>query len=102
MPPQGESTGVAIEDGVLVAHVLSRHATRRISQLFADYNSLRRSTIEKLYKTTVWNWENAAGGNQSWGWGIIMEWLTVVVLMIMNLRKEDHFASDVSKLQLPV
>lgn len=101
MPPQGESTGIAIEDGVLVAHVFSRHLTRTIPELFSDYDSLRRSSIEKLYKTTVWNWENAAGGSPSWSWAVFMEYMTIVVLIFMNWRKEDHFAGDVSKLKLP-
>ncbi|KHN97901.1 salicylate hydroxylase [Metarhizium album ARSEF 1941] len=41
MPPQGEGTGVAIEDGVLLACVLSRRATRDIPTMFRDYETLR-------------------------------------------------------------
>ena len=51
MPPQGESTGIALEDGVLLARILrERHATHTIPQLVATYEALRRPTIDKLYR----------------------------------------------------
>lgn len=101
MPPQGESTGVSIEDGVLLAHVLQRHATRSIPQLFADYEQLRRGTIEKLFKETTWRWKNAASQKGSWLGSVFLDNLTVCFLWFMNFRKEDYFASDVAKLELP-
>ena len=66
MPPQGESTGVAIEDGVLLAHVLSRRDTgRSVPQMLADYEALRRADVEALHKTSMarWNAPAPAGCN---------------------------------------
>lgn len=103
MPPQGESTGVAIEDGVLLAHVLQRHETRSISQMFADYETLRRKAIDDLWKESDWRWQGAARGDAGWLGAIIMEWATaaMVTLMLMNIQSKDHFSSDVERLKLP-
>ena len=101
MPPQGESTGVSIEDGVLAAHVFQRHATRTVAQLFADYESLRRKEIEKLYRDTTWRWQNAATHDAGWLWSIFMEWMTVGFVWFMKWKQSDYFASDVAKLKLP-
>ncbi len=101
MPPQGESTGVAIDDGVLLAHVFHRHATRTVAQLFADYEQLRRKTIDKLYKETNWRWQNAAVHDSGWIWSVLIDWMTVAFLWFMNSKGEDYFAGDVSKLKLP-
>ena len=101
MPPQGESTGYAIEDGVLIAHVLQRHSSRTVPQLFEDYEKLRRPTINKLYKETMARWAGAAREDSGYITTLIVEWITGWVLMLMNMRTEDHFSSDVTKLELP-
>jgi len=101
MPPQGESTGVAIEDGVLLARVFERHGTRTVARLFADYEALRRQTIEKLYKETTWRWNNAASHDSGWLWSVFIDYLTVAFLWFMKLRQGDYFASDVARLELP-
>lgn len=59
MPPQGESTGVAIEDGVLLAHVLSRRNSRSVDQLLADYEKLRRQDINGIYKSSMARWRSS-------------------------------------------
>ena len=99
MPPQGESTGVAIEDGVLLAHVFSRRDTRSVAQMLTDYETLRRADINKLYKDTVWNWNHA--GSKGWLELVVTEWITPTVLSMMNRRSQDQFARDVRKLVLP-
>jgi len=101
MPPQGESTGVAIEDGVLLAHVFERRDTRTVEQLFADYEAVRRPVIEKLFKETTWRWKNAASSESGWLWSVFIDYLTVAFLWFMRFRQEDYFASDVAKLELP-
>ncbi|TPX09376.1 uncharacterized protein E0L32_009420 [Thyridium curvatum] len=101
MPPQGESTGLAIEDGVLLARVLQRHTSRSVSQLCDDFFTLRQKTIDKVYKETLWRWQHAGGEDSGWLWGIVVEWMSMVFLTLMSYRKEDYFASDVDKMQLP-
>ncbi|KAH7014617.1 uncharacterized protein B0I36DRAFT_278542 [Microdochium trichocladiopsis] len=100
MPPQGESTGIAIEDGVLFAHVFSRCATRSVRRLMSDYEALRREQVEKVYSQTVWSWKQG-GTTASWLGNVVMEWLTTAVVYVMNWRQGDHFARDVTKMELP-
>jgi len=100
MPPQGESAGVAIEDGVLLARVLERRGSRGIDQLLADYEKLRRPLIEKLYKASVARGFGTTK-EQSWFQSIMLELLATVYLFFMNWRKQDYFARDVRNLPLP-
>lgn len=98
MPPQGEGTGVAIEDGVLLARVLGRRTTRDIPTLFADYEKLRRDDIRETYKTTMARW-NAPVPN-GWFSNIIMEWVTWGFIKMMGMKK-DYFGRDVRNRELP-
>ncbi|AEO67645.1 uncharacterized protein THITE_2051261 [Thermothielavioides terrestris NRRL 8126] len=96
-PPQGESSGLAIEDGVLLAHVFSRRDTRSVPQLFADYEALRRDVIKKAHDDAVFRWEQVH--DRSWFGMIFLEWLTIVYVWFKN-SKED-FGRDVRELPLP-
>ncbi|PWI70637.1 salicylate hydroxylase [Purpureocillium lilacinum] len=98
MPPQGEGTGVAIEDGVLLAHALTRRATRTVPQLFADYEALRRADIEQTYRDTMARWN--APVPSGWMSGFVMEWITWGFIKFMNYR-HDYFGRDVRNRQLP-
>ena len=100
MPPQGESTGVAIEDGVLLAHVFSRHRERTVEQLFSDYEKLRRPVIDKYFDDATFRWKTGNTAN-SWWFAVLMEWFTMLYLMVQRWRQEDHFSGDVRKLALP-
>lgn len=101
MPPIGESIGLSIEDGVLFAHVLTRHRERTVSQLFDDYEQLRRGTIDKLYKRMNFRWKTVLKGDLGWIGTIFMELLTVVYLWVVARRQNDYFATDVAKMELP-
>ena len=100
MPPQGESTGVAIEDGVLLAHVVSRRGTRSVPRLLQDYETLRRADIDAMYRTTVARWEKAMA-DMSWLGLVVMEWATWVVVKIMNGMQSANSGRDVRELALP-
>jgi len=101
MPPQGESTGIAIEDGVLLAHVFKRRSERTVAQLLSDYEQLRKKTIDKLYDESTWRWQNAATPDAGWIWSIVIDWMTSLFAWFMKWRQEDYFSSDVEKLPLP-
>lgn len=98
MPPQGESTGVAIEDGVLFAHVFSRRTTRTVPRMLADYEALRRADIDALYRETVQRWTGPIPEFISYDF--VVEWITWVFLKVMSFKK-NSFARDVRKLELP-
>ncbi len=100
MPPQGESTGVAIEDAVLLAHVISRRDTRSVAQMFADYEVLRRPVIKKAYDECMFRWSKV--GDKSWLGTVVMDFLTLLVVWGMNKWSKDSFGRDVRTLDLPV
>ncbi|MDI1490862.1 MAG: hypothetical protein OHK93_002067 [Ramalina farinacea] len=76
MPPQGESTGFAIEDAILFAHVLSKRAHLPVSDgavtsdslpipdLITHYIELRRPKMEAAFKEADFRWETGKDG----GW----------------------------------
>jgi len=99
MPPQGESTGVAIEDGMLLARVFSRRDDRSIAQLFSDYEVLRRPVIKKTYDETMFRWNGVS--DKGWFHSYLMERLTVVYVWFMNNWSKDKFGRDVGDLELP-
>ncbi|KAJ6786316.1 hypothetical protein PWT90_09327 [Aphanocladium album] len=99
MPPQGESTGVAIEDGVQLAHVLSRRdAGRSVPQMLADYEALRRADVTALHKTSMARWNTPAPAG--WIGRVFMEYMAWVVVSYLNWTS-NHFARDVRDLALP-
>lgn len=97
MPPQGESSAYALEDGVLFAHVFSRRSTRSVGQMFADYEALRRTTIDKHYQRATWGFENN-NADCSWLWAVFMEYFTMLYLMVFRWAESDD---DVRQLNLP-
>lgn len=98
MPPQGEGTGIAIEDGILLAHVLSRRAHRSIQQILSDYEKLRRSDINATYRDTMARWNMPV--SPGWMSGLVMEWISWAYIKFMSYRK-DYFVRDVRNLSLP-
>ncbi|KAK9780176.1 putative Fungal-specific transcription factor domain-containing protein [Seiridium cardinale] len=95
MPPQGESTGLAIEDGVLIARVLERRKSRTVEQLFADFVSVRKPVVDKYYSDSVWAMENGFQ-RASWWKSIIIEWGIWFYLIVKRWRQDDHFSQDKS------
>ncbi|KAH6651556.1 hypothetical protein BKA67DRAFT_679798 [Truncatella angustata] len=100
MPPQGESTGIAIEDGVLIARVLERRRSRTVEQLFSDFVSVRKPVVDKYYRASIWAMENGFQ-ETSWWKSIIIEWGIWLYLLVKRWRQENHFAQDVRSVPLP-
>lgn len=100
MPPQGESTGIAIEDGVLLAHVLSRRATRPVDQLFSDFESMRRDTIDKHYQEAE-KMSKLINSKPSGFMGVVVELLIMVSIWFKKRQQVDHFKGDVRNADLP-
>jgi 2-polyprenyl-6-methoxyphenol hydroxylase-like FAD-dependent oxidoreductase len=100
MVPQGESTGLAIEDGILLARVLERRGDRTVEQLFSDYEAVRKAPIDKHYSDADWMMNHGVT-QRSWLMSILSEWMTWAFLSFRKWRQEEHFAGDVRKLELP-
>lgn len=99
MPPMGESTGVAIEDGVLLARVFSRRDSRSVKKMLEDYEALRRGVIDKTYAETLARWGDA----NEWSWvkSFMIDWLMWIILVLMNRGSRRQFSRDVRMLTLP-
>lgn len=100
MPPQGESTGIAIEDGVLIAQILSRSASRSVEQLFSDYESVRRADIEKHYKAAEKMGKMVTSKPPGLR-GLIMDLITMVFMFVKKRTASNHFKGDVRSVKLP-
>ncbi|KAB5532685.1 hypothetical protein GE09DRAFT_1227861 [Coniochaeta sp. 2T2.1] len=101
MPPMGESIGLSIEDGALIARVLTRHRERSVKQMFADYEALRREPINKIDKELTWRWNNALKEDLGWLGTIFWECLAMLYLLVMRFKAKRYFSMDVEKLELP-
>ena len=100
MPPQGESTGIAIEDGVLLAQIMSRGATRSVEQLFSDFESVRRAGIEKHYKDAE-KMGKMVTSKPPGVRGLIVDLITMVFMFIKKMKGSDPFKGDVRTIELP-
>lgn len=100
MPPQGESTGIAIEDGVLIARVLRRRSHRSVQAMVADYEHVRRAVIDQHYQDAV-RMQNITFPKVTGFASIAMEWVSSIFIYIRNWNQVDHFAGDVNTLALP-
>ena len=100
MPPQGESTGIAIEDGVLIAQVLSRSASKSVEQLFSDFESVRRADIEKHYKGAE-KMGKMVTSKLPGVRGLIMDLVVMIFMFIKKRSGTDHFKGDVRNVKLP-
>jgi salicylate hydroxylase len=93
MPPQGESTGLAIEDGVLLARVMASASEKPIQEAFRVYEKTRRSRIDIAYKEAVMRWENVK--DRSWFSQKVIEWLMWIVLWYRRNPFELSMSYDI-------
>ena len=100
MNPQGESTGITIEDGILFAHVLSRRATRTVEQLFTDFESLRREAIDKHFEEAE-RFGKIVSSKPPGIMGVIMDLVIMVFMWVRRRQQTDRFKGDVRTLSLP-
>jgi salicylate hydroxylase len=98
MPPQGESTGLAIEDGVLLARILSSSSELSIQGAFGTYEKTRRPRINTAYNEAVLRWENVKDRN--WFMQKVIEWLMWVILWYKMGAFESSLSYDVRNVEM--
>lgn len=94
MPPQGESSGFALEDTVLFAHLPSRNT---IAEIFGKYENLRKPRIEAAYAEAERRWESVK--DMGWLQCKIREWITPWFLWWTQGKREEELAADVRTLE---
>lgn len=100
MPPQGESTGISIEDGVLIAEIFRRRESRSVEQLFSDHEAVRRDVIDKHYRDAEF-FARLSFKKTSGVFAYIWEFVTAFFMLLKKLQQVDHFKGDVRNLELP-
>ncbi len=96
MPPQGESTGIVLEDGILLARCLMRQQTTQdgIKDAFNAYEKLRRTRINSAYR------ESQIVVNSVKDTGLfghaLKTWIIPLYLRFSRAGRERHFAEDVT------
>jgi 2-polyprenyl-6-methoxyphenol hydroxylase-like FAD-dependent oxidoreductase len=93
MPPQGESTGLAIEDSILFGRVLEKFHDKPISAIFKAYENTRRSRIDVAYNDATTRWEGTK--DKSWLTQKFYDWLTWIFLWYKAKDFEKSFYYDV-------
>jgi len=96
MPPQGESTGIVLEDGILLARCLLRKQVMQgsIKEAFDAYEKLRRARINSAYE------ESQAVVNSVKDVGAFGHTLKTFIIPIYlrysQAQREKHFIEDVT------
>jgi salicylate hydroxylase len=104
MPPQGESTGLAIEDAILFARIISERSSLSspqevdIETLFKVYINTRSPRINAAYDEATARWENVR--DKSWFEQKIVEIFTSIWLWWKRDTLEQNFAYDVRNVKL--
>jgi salicylate hydroxylase len=100
MPPQGESTGIVFEDGVLFARCLAKWATTRrqegipVKEAFEAYERLRRGRIDTAFDES----QSVVKTVQDTPWWGHMLKMNIVPWYLWWTRgyREQHFVEDVT------
>jgi len=56
MPPRGESSGLAIEDAVLLGRVIERFPEKCVTDIFTSYEMTRKPRVSLAYKDATEKW----------------------------------------------
>lgn len=100
MPPQGESTGISIEDAIIFSRAMMHHQKRDLPAIFAAYERIRRPSIDKDYDTAVRRWENVK--DSGWLAHQIRNFLTPWFLWWTAKAREEEFSQDWSTAKVDV
>lgn len=100
MPPQGESTGICIEDSIVFARTMMHHPTHDLPAIFHAYESLRRPRIDAAYDEASWRWETVK--DSGWLAHKLKMWALPWVLWWMEKGREEAFAEDFTELDVEI
>ena len=110
MPPQGESTGFAIEDAMLFARVMndaiklqeepsqSDSDLINVEAIFARYERNRRARIDDAYEEANTRWETVK--DTGWLVSVMREWMIWLFLWFTKSSREKNFVFDVKTMSL--
>ena len=100
MPPQGESTGICIEDAIIFSRCIMYHDRKDLSSIFTVYEKIRRPNIDKAYDEAVMRWENVK--DSGWFAYKMRTLLTPWFLWWTAKAREEEFSHDWSEADIDV
>jgi hypothetical protein len=99
MPPQGESIGLAMEDTILFSRlVLKYNESKTTSEIFEEYERLRKPRIDAAFDEANFRWESAK--DKGFVAGILMEYFTTLYLWWTKKAAKDRWAFDIREVEL--
>lgn len=110
MPPQGESTGFAIEDAMLFARIMNDAINRQeepdqsapdlidVESVFVRYERNRRARIDAAYAEANTRWESVK--DAGWLFSVMREWMVWLFLWFTRSSREKNFAFNVKTVNL--
>ncbi|ETI26615.1 hypothetical protein G647_10376 [Cladophialophora carrionii CBS 160.54] len=98
MPPQGESTGYALEDAILFARAMAVKLDKGLDVTFATYQKVRRERINKAYDEAAFGWETQK--DCGWFTFLLRTWLTTAFLWWTAAARQRRYSEDVTKMDL--
>ncbi len=98
MPPQGESTGYALEDAILFARVMAAKFDIGLDQVFKTYQHVRRERIDKAYDEAAFGWETQK--DCGWFTFLLRNWFTTFFLYWTYSARQKRYSEDVGAMNL--
>jgi len=104
MPPQGESTGFAIEDALLFSRIMkdaveqAGDQTVDVSAVFARYERNRRKRINEAFAEADMRWETVK--DKGWLVSVLLDWFTPIWLWWTKAARENNYRYDVTTAEL--
>ncbi|KAJ9611648.1 hypothetical protein H2200_004832 [Cladophialophora chaetospira] len=98
MPPQGESTGYALEDAILFARVMAAKVDTGLGNVFDMYQKVRRERINKAYDEATFGWETQK--DCGWFTFLLRTWLTTAFLWWTRSARQNRYSEDVGTMKL--
>jgi salicylate hydroxylase len=98
MPPQGESGGIALEDAILFARILSATAEKELPEQFGAYEKLRRPDTDAAYSQATFGWNTQKDCN--WFAFYLHSWLTVVFLWWTARSRQKRYSENIATIDL--
>lgn len=98
MPPQGESTGYAMEDAIMFARVMGTKLNSELDEVFATYQNIRGERINKAYDEATFGWETQK--DCGWFTFLMRSWLTSIFLWWTVSARQKRYSEDVATMEL--
>ena len=98
MPPQGESTGYALEDAILFARAMATKVDTGLGDVFDTYQKVRRGRINKAYDEAAFGWETQK--DCGWFTFLLQTWFTTAFLWWTSTARQKRYSEDVGMMNL--